>query len=159
MFFLLRMFPSCPIFVGQNKEFMIQPYQPEIRFSDIDAMGHVNNAVYLSYFEQARIHFFSQWLEQEWNWNTAGILVARNEVDYKKPLFLTDKVHISVAVQHIGTRSFTLLYKVERINNGASDLCSTGASVLVCFNAQTQQTTPIPERWRAKLEAMKTTAL
>ena len=38
----------------------IQPYAPEIRFRDIDAMGHVNNAVFLSYFEQARIHFFRQ---------------------------------------------------------------------------------------------------
>ena len=50
----------------------IQPYYPEIRFADIDAMGHVNNAVYFSYFEQARIHFFRQWIGLEWNWNEHG---------------------------------------------------------------------------------------
>lgn len=138
---------------------MIQPYQPEIRFSDIDAMGHVNNAVYLSYFEQARIHFFGQWLEQSWNWKELGILVARNEVDYKLPLLLSDKVLIHVAVQHIGTRSFTLTYRLERTNLMGVELCSTGASVLVCFNAQTQQSCPIPDLWRSKLQELLVTPI
>lgn len=138
---------------------MIQPYQPEIRFSDIDAMGHVNNAVYLSYFEQARIHFFGQWLEQSWNWKESGILVARNEVEYKLPLLLSDKVLIHVAVQHIGTRSFTLSYRLERASLGGVELCSTGASVLVCFNAQTQQSTAIPDLWRSKLQELFVTPL
>ena len=65
---------------------MISPAQIQIRFADIDVMGHVNNAVYLSYFEMARVHYFKQILGEEWDWNSDGILLARNEIDYLSPI-------------------------------------------------------------------------
>jgi acyl-CoA thioester hydrolase len=127
------------------------PYYPEIRFSDIDAMGHVNNAIYFSYFEQARIHFFQQWIGMEWNWNEHGILVAHNEIDYKMPILLTDKVAIHVSVVHIGNRSFTLSYRVEKETPDGPLLCSSGASVLVCYNHLKKETTLVPDSWKEKL--------
>jgi acyl-CoA thioester hydrolase len=126
---------------------MLQPYSPEIRFADIDAMGHVNNAVYLSYFEQARIHFFSQILDTKWDWKRQGILVAKNEINYKLPVLLKDKIDIHVACSHIGTKSFTLTYELRR----GGELCTTGLSVLVCFDHEGQRPAVIPEVWREKL--------
>lgn len=126
---------------------MLQPYIPEIRFADIDALGHVNNATYLSYFEQARIHFFGQMLDEPWDWNSRGLLVARNEINYKLPLFLQDQLEIFVKCSAVGGKSFTLSYEIMR----GKDLCASGLSVLVCFNYKLKQTEFIPDAWREKL--------
>jgi acyl-CoA thioester hydrolase len=126
------------------------PYQPEIRFADIDAMGHVNNAVYFSYFEQARIHFFRQMIGAKWDWKSDGLLVAHNEIDYKLPILLNDKVQIIVGCNRIGEKSFTVTYTIVR----GEEICATGASVLVCFNHKQQQTQAVPPIWREALEKL-----
>ena len=128
----------------------IPPYIPEIRFADIDAMGHVNNAVYFSYFEQARIHFFREMIGGKWNWTTDGILVAHNEIDYKMPVLLNDKIEINTWCSQIGQKSFTVHYEVKR----GEETCSFGKSVLVCFNHAEKRTQEIPAIWREMLEKL-----
>ena len=116
----------------------------EIRFADIDAMGHVNNAVYFSYFEQARMAYFKERVARIWDWNEDGVIVARNEIDYVFPVFLNDRMVIRLWVEHVGSKSFTVCYRVvvgER-------LCATGKSVLVCFNHKNKATQVLPEAWR-----------
>ena len=116
----------------------------EIRFADIDAMGHVNNAVYFSYFEQARMAYFKERVARIWDWNEDGVIVARNEIDYVFPVFLNDRMVIRLWVEHVGSKSFTVCYRVvvgER-------LCATGKSVLVCFNHKNKVTQVLPEAWR-----------
>jgi acyl-CoA thioester hydrolase len=116
----------------------------EIRFADIDAMGHVNNAVYFSYFEQARMAYFKERVARIWDWNEDGIIVARNEIDYVFPVLLNDRMVIRLWVNHVGNKSFSVCYRVvvgER-------LCATGKSVLVCFNHKNKATQLLPEAWR-----------
>ena len=116
----------------------------EIRFADIDAMGHVNNAVYFSYFEQARMAYFKERVARIWDWNEDGVIVARNEIDYVFPVFLNDRMFIRLWVERVGSKSFTVCYRVvvgER-------LCATGKSVLVCFNHKNKATQVLPEAWR-----------
>ncbi|MDP5075903.1 MAG: acyl-CoA thioesterase [Flavobacteriales bacterium] len=111
----------------------------EIRFADIDAMGHVNNAVYFSYFEQARMAYFKERVARIWNWNEDGVIVARNEIDYIYPVFLNDRMNIRLWVEHVGNKSFSVCYRV----------CATGKSVLFCFNHKEKRPQAIPEAWRA----------
>jgi acyl-CoA thioester hydrolase len=116
----------------------------EIRFADIDAMGHVNNAVYFSYFEQARMAYFKERVARIWDWNEDGVIVARNEIDYIYPVFLNDRMNIRLWVDHVGSKSFSVCYRVvvgER-------LCAVGKSVLVCFNHKNKATQLLPEAWR-----------
>ncbi|MEZ4800692.1 MAG: thioesterase family protein [Flavobacteriales bacterium] len=129
-----------------------EPYRPEIRFADLDTMGHVNNAIYLSYFEQARIHFFRQFFGGKWDWRKHGILVARNEIDYKVSILLRDDVRIYVGCKHMGSKSFTLDYRITVERDGQEVVASTGASVLVCFNHSDGKTAPIPDEWRTVFE-------
>ena len=125
----------------------IPDYKVEIRFADIDAMGHVNNAVYFTYCEQARIYFFAHALNRSWDWRKLGILVAHNEIDYYKPILLQDQINVEVSCLAIGTKSFTLGYKFFR----GEELCSKGASVLVCYSHELKQTQQIPPEWMAML--------
>ena len=92
---------------------MIEPVKIQIRFSDIDVMGHVNNATYLSYFEYTRMYYFEKLLGLEWNWNEHGILLVRNEVEYLKPIFLNDQPIIEMFIGQIGNKSFTFHYEVS----------------------------------------------
>jgi acyl-CoA thioester hydrolase len=129
----------------------IKPYTPEIRFSDIDTMGHVNNAVYFTYFEQARMHYFSE-LVGRWDWRKHGVIVAHHEIDYKRPIFLLDRVEIWVYCQAMGTKSLTMSYKVNvKTKDGDVEVC-TGATVLVCFDHETQKTCSVPEEWKGPLQ-------
>ena len=63
---------------------MIAPAKIQVRFSDLDVLGHVNNTIYLSYFEMARVHYFKELLGEGWDWNKFGIVLAKNEVEYFK---------------------------------------------------------------------------
>ena len=117
----------------------------EIRFADIDAMGHVNNAVYFSYFEQARMAYFKERVARIWDWKEDGVIVARNEIDYIYPVFLNDRMNIRLWVDYVGSKSFSVCYRVvvgER-------LCASGKSVLVCFNHKNKATQVLPEAWKS----------
>ncbi len=126
-------------------------HQLEVRFRDIDSMGHVNNAVYLSYFEQARMAWFKELVGEEWNWIDAGILVARHEIDYKTPVSLKDNVVINTWCESLGTKSLVMAYEVV---NDAGQTCTLGKTVIVCFDYSAKKTCAIPEEWRAKIKTL-----
>ncbi len=123
----------------------------QIRFSDCDMLNHVNNATYFQYFEIARINFFAQCLP-DWDWKKEGIILARNVIDYKIPLFFEDNCEIEVSCLKVGNASFTLAYQVYATNNDKKTLKSSGESVLVCFDFTKQKTIPVPERVKIVLE-------
>jgi len=125
----------------------------KVRFADIDVMGHVNNATYLSYFEQARIEFFHQLIDGDWDWHKDGIVLARNEVDYVYPIHLNDKVEIITKCDRVGGKSLTVSYEVFSIANGKRQLCATGSSVLVSFDYQSGKSVELPSKWRDKLNS------
>jgi acyl-CoA thioester hydrolase len=81
-----------------------------IRFKDIDIIGHVNNAVYLTYFEEARITMFKDLIKSEWNWQKYGVLLVKNEVEYLRPILRNDEVYIKTQIDRIGTKSFDVSY-------------------------------------------------
>ena len=64
----------------------IEPAIIQVRYADVDSMGHVNNAVYLSYFENARLHYFKHMLGSNWDWKRDGIILLKNEVQYIKSI-------------------------------------------------------------------------
>ena len=129
---------------------MTTPAKIQVRFSDLDVLGHVNNAVYLSYFEMTRVHYFKSLLGENWDWNTHGVLLVRNEVDYKRPVLLHNEPEIYMFTEHIGEKSFVLSYELK-VNNM---LYTTGKSTLVCFDSCANKTISIPETMRSCLSLL-----
>jgi acyl-CoA thioester hydrolase len=129
----------------------IAPAQIQVRFSDCDMMGHVNNAIYLSYFEMARIHYFRQLLGDNWDWRANGVLLRKNEVEYLLPVLLHEKPDLYVRTLEIGTKSFTLSYEL-RVGD---ELRTVGKSVLVCFDQNAHQSIPLSDEWKNALEQLK----
>ncbi len=126
---------------------MLDSYRLQVRFSDCDMMQHVNNAVYLNYFEEARIHYFRQMLGVDWDWRKTGVILRKNELEYLKPVFLHEPVEIFVYLKHVGEKSFTLSYEVKVLN----EVKTTGSSVLVCYDSVNKCSIPIPQRMKEAL--------
>jgi acyl-CoA thioester hydrolase len=123
----------------------------QIRFSDCDMLQHVNNAIYLQYFELARINFFKQELPN-WDWKTKGIILLKNTIEYKKPVLLNDSCNITVKAIKIGRKSFTMSYELIVNSEGQQILKTYGESILVCFNFLTDQTIELPTELKDVLE-------
>jgi len=126
--------------------------QLQIRFRDTDRLGHVNNAVYLSYFEQGRIELFNELLGLEINWNEQGLILANAHVDFLQPVHLEDKIVVELSVVRLGTKSFEIGYRIVRLGEPETDM-ARGSTVLVCFDYVENHSIAIPGPWREALEA------
>jgi YbgC/YbaW family acyl-CoA thioester hydrolase len=78
----------------------------QIRFKDIDHMGHVNNANHITYFELARIHYFRDVINEVVNWNEQGVILAKTEINYHRPILLSDNVFVYSRVSKMGNKSY-----------------------------------------------------
>jgi acyl-CoA thioester hydrolase len=128
----------------------IPPLKIQVRFSDLDILGHVNNVIYLSYFEMARIHYFTALVGPKWDWLKEGVVLVKNDVEYHIPILLHDEPCIFLFVKNIGNKSFSLGYKIM-IND---KLHTTGGSTLVCFDSTIQQAITIPTIMREGLSTL-----
>lgn len=122
-----------------------------VRFNDCDGMRHVNNAVYLTYVEDARIAFFQALNTSDGKgFFGRGIIVARTEVDYVKPaLFGRGLVQITVDVQSIGDKSWRMGYVLRQ---GGIEV-ARAVTVMVGYDYATARSRPLDEIERKALEA------
>ncbi len=119
-----------------------------IRFRDLDALGHVNNAVYLSYIEEARIAYFRAVIGKEHDWKKQGLVLVNNTINYHAPIFLHDIVTCSVACTKIGTTSMSFDFELHILGGDTPVKCVSGSTVLVCRDHDLQTSTPVPTDWR-----------
>ncbi len=124
----------------------------EIRFRDLDGLNHVNNVVYLSYVEQARIRYFDDILGERQDWDEWGVLLARTEINYIKPLVLKDKAKCSMECVAIGRKSMEFNFKIFKYENGEQIEMASGVNVLVCFNHRKNESIEVPTEWKTLIE-------
>ncbi|HEX7367863.1 MAG TPA: thioesterase family protein [Pelobium sp.] len=118
-----------------------------IRFSDMDMFGHANNAVYLTYFEQARSAYWKDVIS--WDWKATGIIVARSEVNYLQPIILEEAIFAYVKTARLGNSSWDIEYVlVCQKEDGSLSLRTTGKTVQVAIDYETKKPTPIPKTER-----------
>jgi acyl-CoA thioester hydrolase len=124
----------------------VVPYQ--VMFRDIDAYGHVNNAVFFTWFEWVRTLL---WFELT-AFGTAtdiGFIVAHAECDYRQPVFL-EPVDLCIRVGAIGRSSFETLYEIRKAKG---EVAATGKVVVVLFDWERNAKKPIGDELRSKLTA------
>lgn len=120
-----------------------------VAFRDLDVLGHVNNAVYLTYFEQARVGYGLQLCGALLPRDLAFI-VAEATVTYLRPALFGDQLDVGVRVSNIGTKSFVMEYGIARRGDG--ELIARGRTVQVWFNYAEQRSEPVPADFRAAVE-------
>ena len=121
-----------------------------VRFRDCDAMGHVNHAVYFTYFEQCRLTF---WREVTGTPSPhTRVIVAHAECDYRAPARFGDELEITLAVGSIGRSSFALIYEITHVKIGQP--IASGRTVMVTYDYDTSRSVPLPEDTRHLLERL-----
>jgi acyl-CoA thioester hydrolase len=123
-------------------------HRERVRFRDLDPMGHVNNSVFLTYIESARVAFL---LDQGavTTLQDMSIIVARIEIDFRAPVGLGEEIEISVRASRFGEKSFDLDYELRV----GGTVVAQAKSVLVGFDYEKGETVTIPDEWREKLAA------
>jgi acyl-CoA thioester hydrolase len=119
-------------------------HRETVRFRDVDALGHVNNAVFLTYLEEARIAFLVP-LGAE----VSNMILARVEIDFRAPLRMGDEIEIGVRPANVGTKSFELEYEVR----SGDAVAAEAKTVLVSFDYESGRSIELPESWREALAA------
>jgi len=123
-----------------------------VLWGDMDALGHVNNLVYLRWFEEARIRHARE--AGLMDLGGVGVILAHQRCDYLAPLTYPDTVEVRMALTRVGTRSFTLAFAVRSEALGRD--VARGEGVLVAFDYATQRSVPLPEQARVALRGMGT---
>jgi len=120
-----------------------------IRFSDTDALGHVNNANYLSFIEVARVAYLKEAFGRA-KVEDLGVIIARIEIDYKSPAFHHEVLRVGCRVIEIGGASIRMEYRLE--DKATERLVAMAQSVMVTYDYDLGRPIRVPEDWRKKME-------
>jgi acyl-CoA thioester hydrolase len=121
----------------------------QLRFRDTDALGHVNNAVYLSYLEIARIEYLKAVLSAV-ETKDFGVIVARVEIDYRSPAFHHETLVVGIRVVELGGASMKMDYRIEDKKTGR--LVADAKTVMVCYDYLEGKPKRWPDEIRRKVE-------
>jgi acyl-CoA thioester hydrolase len=120
----------------------------EVRFRDLDALGHVNNAVYASYLESARIAYYQQLTGQPLE--QLGLILGELTIRYRAPAFFGERLAIGVRVASLGRKSFVMEYAIGRAGDEA--LIATASTTLVAYDYKLGKSVPVPDTVRGLIE-------
>lgn len=116
----------------------------QLRFNDVDKFGHVNNAVYFSFYDLGKTDYFSSVCPGV-DWEKDGIVVVHIEADFVAQIFGSDRIAVQTAVTEIGKKSFRLMQRVIDLNT--HEVKCIGTSVMVAFDLEKHQSKPLTEEW------------
>ncbi len=120
----------------------------EVRFRDLDALGHVNNAVYLTYFEIVRTHYWIQLFGIN-SYEEFNFLVVRTECNYRSPAHFGQTLKVAARISELRNSSFVFDYEVTEDSSGL--LVADGRSVQACFDMKQKKSIPIPAELRRRV--------
>jgi acyl-CoA thioester hydrolase len=119
----------------------------QVRFRDIDAFGHVNNAVFFSYVEQARIRYLLDVLQPATTFDRMPLILARVELDYRSPILFGEEVTVATCVDRIGRSSIGMRHRMTADERLVGDV----TTVLVTYDYEGARPKPVPDDWRARI--------
>lgn len=112
----------------------------QIRFTDLDLVGHVSNSVYMQYFDMGRLDFFTQIAKTS---ECPGNVVASVTIDMVKEILLHDKVYVLTWCKKIGTKSMTVQQDIYK----NAEIATRATLVLVGFDRETRRSIALPSHW------------
>lgn len=118
----------------------------EPRYCDLDVNGHVNQAVYLSYLEQARTKYWEEIVGIRHD--RTPVAMVRQEIEYEAPILLDQTVTVAQRIAEIGRTSFRIEYEIR----ADETVAATAEIVLLALDRESHEAMPIPSTWREPIE-------
>ena len=117
----------------------------QIRFSDVDQFGHMNNSVYFSLYDLAKTTYINDVLGKS-DWKKTAIVVANINANFFAPVFFSDEIVIETSIVHLGHTSFTLLQRAVCDKTG--DIKCECRTVMVCFDLQKKEPAVLSDEYK-----------
>lgn len=117
----------------------------QIRFSDVDQYGHMNNSSYFSIYDLAKTAYMRDVFGDK-EWDNLGIVVANINADFLAPVFFSDDLYIETSVIHLGHKSFTLLQRA--VNKASGVLKCQCRTVMVGYDVATKEPVELPDSFK-----------
>lgn len=150
--------------MSKNNPFYIEPEAPylhtmdvQIRFNDIDALGHVNNAVYMEFFDLGKAKYFTAVNGGPVDWRTANVVVANVNCNYLAPIYFNEPIAVQTQAVYVHDRSVKLLQQL--INTETSEVKCQCVVIMVGFDVKAGVSAPISEEWKHRLTAYESRPL
>ena len=125
-----------------------------IRFRDLDAFGHVNNAVYFTFMEMARVAYFAQiGLLKSGEFPTPFFIIAEATCQFKAPIDMETPLIVQVRVSRLGNSSFDMEYRF--VDDVSGTVLASGRTVQVTFDYAVNRSVPLPDEWRAAITQLE----
>lgn len=122
----------------------------QIRFNDIDILGHLNNTVYFSFFDTGKAYFFESIRKGKIDWKKVDSVIANIDCAYVSPIFFGEKIEVRSRCSGVSDRSFRVQQVIVEMETG--QLKAAAETVMVSFDPATQKSKDLPEDWRKALE-------
>jgi acyl-CoA thioester hydrolase len=133
---------------------VVRDLQP--RFRDTDAMGHINNAVYVTYLEVARQNYW-QALDAESDYRRVPFILAGVKIDFRSEALMKETLTLAIRCAWVGNKSFAFEYEIRE--KTTRRLVVEASSVQVCYDYGTKTSMAVPDDLRRRLEAFEGRAL
>jgi acyl-CoA thioester hydrolase len=119
----------------------------EVRYGDLDPQGHLNNAKYFTYTEQARISYWKHLgLWQGGSFLDIGIILAEARMTFKAPVLWGQPIQVGVRVSRLGNKSFDVVYVIKDAQTSVEH--ARGSTIQVAYDYRSAKTISIPDDWR-----------
>lgn len=126
----------------------------QIRFSDVDQFGHMNNSVYFSLYDLAKTTYLRDVMGGgALDWKDVAMVVANVNANFFAPVFFDDRLVIQTTTVHLGHKSFTLLQRA--VNVAKQEVKCECKTVMVGYNMRTLQAELIPQEWKRAICAFE----
>jgi acyl-CoA thioester hydrolase len=122
------------------------------RFRDTDAMGHINNAVYVTYIEVARQVYWAR-LAKDTDYQRVPFILAHVTIDFRSEALVNEVLESGIRMEWIGTKSFAFTYEIWEKTSGRTVVEAT--SVQVGYDYAAKRTLPIPDELRRRAETFE----
>ncbi|MCI9606923.1 MAG: acyl-CoA thioesterase [Muribaculaceae bacterium] len=117
----------------------------QMRFTDIDMLGHLNNNVYLTFMDLAKVNYFSDVLPEGMDWNSINAVVVHIGCDFYSPSYFNESLEVWTTVTTVGERSFKMEQRI--VNSVTCQTKCVGTTVMAGFDPATAQSKAIDRHW------------
>lgn len=121
-------------------------YPLQIRFNDIDSLGHVNNSVYFTFYDLGKSRYFEAVKNTSIDWRKADVVIANVNADFLSPIYSYEQISVETCCTEIGNRSFRIMQRI--INTETGEIKGVCHTIMVGFDVAAGVSAPISDEWK-----------
>lgn len=121
----------------------------QIRFNDIDILGHLNNTVYFSFFDTGKAYFFEHIMDGKMDWQKVESVIANVDCAYIAPIYFGEEIEVWTRCKDVFDKSFVLQQVIVEKKSG--EIRAAAETVMVSYDPAARRSMPVPDKWRDAL--------